>query len=364
MGSSSSYGSADRFESYSHGLLSEDSSEREAVKSARSAEVKHARERVLRGDHAPTAAPRSASALEALRDDRAVATRITRPDHAAQRAYVVLVDNSGSNRSIAEHLKGASGYLTGMLKAVDGGARVAFVYFSDHSDGDLCMQEADFVAPTPEGDKQLYNTMLKTLGAGGDDIPEAIECAVMRATEVDFAHVPRDRRTLILVTDSVPHGMEGFAATGERDNGCPRQVSWRAAMAAAREVYGEFVLVGSGKDPAMRGFQRRLFETSPGVEDAEAVGRNFIDLSGIPEARHRNGIVGNALLFVMARACGKQTVEAFLGNLYAKWLENPIFGDDTDRRARERIRSFGLYLRHMYEPTALASMLREVLAED
>ena len=95
------------------------------------------------------------------------------------------------------------------------------------------------------------------------------------------------------------------------------------------------------------------------MEEDAAV--NFIDLSTIPEPEHRNHIVGNALLFVIARNLGLQCVEMFLAALYAKWLGQPIFGRDSARRAEEQIRNFGKYLHGMANEEELNALLARAL---
>lgn len=284
---------------------------------------------------------------------------ITSPSKDAVRAVVVLVDNSGSNRVIAEKLKNSSGYLTAFLRTVDPEAEVAFVYFSDHSDRDLLFQYTDFVPPTEKGDKILFSSLANVAGANGFDEPEAIECALSEAANINFGHVGKENRTLILVTDSIPHGMGH-----PDDSGCPVQKSWRTAMAEVRKTFGKFVLIGSGNNSYMRDKQKKLFEKTPGVIDPVDLATNFIDLSDIPSATHRNGIVGNSILFVMARNTGKQPIQIFLASLYTKWLENPLFGLDTKRFAQTRIRAFGeLYLHGILDKGEVKTMLEDIFAE-
>jgi hypothetical protein len=134
-------------------------------------------------------------------------------------------------------------------------------------------------------------------------------------------------------------------------------------MSAVRAAYREFVLIGSGNRPEVVQFQRRLFETTPGIVDESVVANNFIDLSSIPEVKHRNGIVGNAVLFCIARLGGKQVVQSFLRALYAKWLENPVFGQDTPVMAKKRIASFGNYLRSSFSEKEITTIIDEALAD-
>jgi len=354
MGSGSSFGGTSRsLESVSY-LVSDNAETRsKAYADYRSGTAK-AREDIIHGRFEKKNTERDTSEL---RDSSLARNSITSPSKTAKRAYVVLVDNSGSNRAIADHFLKSSGHFTAFAQSIDAMAEVAFIYFSDHCDGELLFQFADFSPPTEAGDKQLYNSFLRIRGASGDDEAEAIECALLRASEIDFGDIPVQDRTVILVTDVVGHRM-GLTS----DDGCPHQVSWRTSMEAIRRTYGKFILIGSGSNPRMVPLQKQFFETAPGVSDSVEVARNFIDLSEIREASHRNGIVANAVLFCMARNAGKQSIQVFLAALYSKWLSNPVFGTRTDEMARIRIRAFAeLYLPGVMEPGEIQEMLSDIL---
>lgn len=364
--SGSSYKESDRIVS-SYSVLSDSSTTRGALESWRD----NRRERVVRSREAissssapPPPPPRVNRDLDAVRDPSMVRLTITRPSPAAKRAVVVLVDNSGSNREIAAHIRNSSGHFAAMARLADAQSETAFIYFSDHCDGEREKQFIDFVPANDKGDRQLFSTLERIVPARGGDEPEAIECALHEAAEIDFAHIPREGRTLILVSDVVPHGMEGLEEYGVRDDGCPNQRSWRRSMEEVRATYGEFVFIGSGSSQMWRNLQLKLFETAPGVSDPEDVAVNFIDFSSIKSQAHRNGLVGNAITFVLARRAGRQPVLAFLSALYEKWLANPIFGRDSDNKARDRITHMArLYLRKMMTPEEIDLMLREVFAD-
>ena len=359
MGSGSSYSDSSAKSSGYSSWTSEDTSRRSEVLREHRAVLSNARMKIERGEVArPPPVQRDVSQVL----DRGLAKNpITHPSSSAKRAVVVLVDNSGSNRAIAEHLRNSSGYFTAFLKVVDPDAEVAFIYFSDHCDGSRMMQYSDFISPTELGDKILYSSLANVSTANGGDTPEAIECALYEAANIDFAHVAQKDRTIILVTDSIPHGMKDYDGG---DEGCPEQRDWRTSMRDVRSTYGRFVLIGSGADTRMGAFQRRLFETSVGVSDEVDVSQNFIDLSTIYSSQHRNGIVGNAVLFVLARNGGKQAVPVFLARLFSKWMESPVFGMDTERLAKERISGFAnLYLAEIMSKEEISKMLSEIFAD-
>lgn len=354
MGSGSSFGESKGRTEAVYGLVSEDTGTRARAFEAYRGATSKAREDIKAGRS--TSAPAPTRDTSSLVDPSKARNTITRPSKNAKRAVVVLVDNSGSNRQIAAHFLQSSGHFTAFARAVDPEAEVAFIYFSDHRDH-RPFQYADFAPSTEEGDKQLFNSFYRIEGQHGGDEPEAAECALLQASEIDFGDIQAKDRTLVLVTDVVAHGM-GLTP----DDGCPDQVSWRTAMRSVRNTYGKFVLIGSGGDPGMVPLQKKFFETSPGEFDPEEVARNFIDLSEIRTAAHRNGIVANAVLFVMARNTGKQSIQVFLASLYSKWLASPVFGDQTDEKAKTRIRAFAeLYLPGVMTREEIQSILADIL---
>ncbi len=265
-------------------------------------------------------------------DRDAVKSVITKPSESAQNAHIILIDNSGSNAAIARHLRASSGYLLPMLRGIDATSEAAWIYFSDHCDGSDIMQEIDFIPPTEVGDRTMLSTLRHVRDAEGGDAPEAIECALWRACDIEFAHVPKAQRSLYLVTDVVAHGM------GMRgDHGCPDHRDWRDSLARVEQTYGRFTVIGCGADSNTSKLQAKFLKP-------ERVAYDLIDLSAIPSPEHRMRITGNALLFLIARNRGPQTVERFLMALFEKWLSEPIFGANTELNAKEAVRRFGKYL--------------------
>ena len=286
-------------------------------------------------------------AEEEVYDDGSVKLKITKPGPDIKRVHIVMVDNSGSNRAIAEHLRSSSGYLMETWRMLDPESQVAFIYFSDHCDGDGIIQEIDFVSPGEEGDRVLLSTLRHVRSVSGGDEAEAIECAMVHACNIDFAGVPE--KHLYLVTDVVAHGM-GMAD----DNGCPLQQDWRKSLRSVNETFTTFEVIGSGQSAEDSKLQEKFLNPARLAWD-------LIDLSSIKEVEHRRAITGNALLFLVARRRGLQAVELFLSFLYEKWLADPIFGSQTDRRAREMIERFGKYLE--IEPDKLAALMNKVFGK-
>lgn len=265
-----------------------------------------------------------------LFDRKLVTRKITAADSTVERLHVVMIDNSGSNAVIARLLRESAGYFMATLNKIDPGSQVAFMYCSDHCDHDNFIQEIDFLKPDENGVRALFSSSKVVDPANGGDAPEGFECSLKEACEINFNNVKE--KHLYLVTDVVAHGM-GMAY----DDGCPYQVSWKETLKKVRETFTSFEVIGCGNDPEISKLQHKFVMP-------ERLQYDYIDLSAIPEARHRAGITGNALLFLMARHRGFQAVEMFLSFLYEKWLEEPIFGKDTDSRAKEMISRFSKFV--------------------
>lgn len=336
MGSGSSYDDYEEDAKKYEELTSTDDKVKAKASEERKARIGAARAEIA---SAPAAAPAPAPKRDtsALYDQALVARKITKPEAGVERVHVVLVDNSGSNRQIAQKLRDSSGYLLANLRVIDPTSQIAFVYFSDHCDGaELVMQEVDYVKPDEKGDKALYSSLTTVRPASGGDAPEAIECALHRAAELDVGYAEPH---LYLVTDVVGHGM-GMSG----DDGCPLRRSWSDELKRARQVYKTLSVIGCGTDPKTAELQRQFLDPARG-------GFDFIDLSSIKQIEYRLGITGNALLFLIARQrdVGStnntwQTVELFLSMLYEKWLSEPLFGANTDLRAREAVERFFKYI--------------------
>lgn len=284
---------------------------------------------------------------ESVYDKKSVHLGITKPKKGVERVHIVLIDNSGSNRVIAHHLRESSGHLISALRSIDPQSQIAFCYFSDHCDGDDIRQEVDYLSPDEKGDKTLHSTVRHIRDASGGDEPEAIECVLNDMCALDFG----DAKTkhLYLVTDVVGHGM-GLRG----DDGCPFQQNWQRSVERVRETFDSFEVIGCSDDPHVGKLQAK-FVTS------ERLAYDLVDLSQIREREHRLAITGNVLLFLIARRRGMQTVEMFLSFLYEKWNDDPVFGANTDLRAKEAIRRLSKYLEAPDEETE--KMLTRIFGE-
>lgn len=359
-GSYKSYsGSSSTYRSYSDSFRSSDEAELERARKARDHRLRESRDRdeMLRRQREREEAERKRKQREKEERSRGVEDtrfdaslvrdKITRPKDGVKRIHIVAVDNSGSNRAIAAHIRSACGYFNGFLNIIDPESQIAIVYFSDHCDGDRIRQDVDFFQPGAKSEQVLFSTTHRVEGAGGGDFPEAIECVLHEMCRVDFNDATE--RHLYLITDAMPHGM-GYPS----DNGCPEQRDWAMTHAAIQDTFTSFTMVGCGDDARVLDYQERML--SP-----ERLAYDLIDLSGINSAQHRRGITVNAFLFLVARNIGLQAVELFLSMLYEKWLDEPIFGVHTDTEARKAILRFFKYLEADTE--TLERMRRNVIPE-
>jgi hypothetical protein len=306
--------------------FSTDSAERERAHSDSIAYVTRAKSEV----HTKSVSARETRKVSAEYDAGLVRNKITSPAAGVERVHVVLVDNSGSNHEIANHLMQASAYLMSTLNTLDAKSQIAWMYCSDHGDGDSFEQEIDFMSPDKKGDKALLSTIHDIRPANGFDAAEAWECALLDACKINFGSACK--KHLYLITDVVGHGM------GMRgDDGCPFQRDWRETVDMVYKTYDTFQVIGSGCNADVGKLQAKFLKP-------ERVPFDLVDLSAVTEFSLRAGLTGNALLFLIARNTGMQGVELFLSFLYEKWIDDPIFGDKTEGKAKEMIHRFGKYV--------------------
>lgn len=268
--------------------------------------------------------------------DRSLARNIiTVPPREAQEIHLIAVDNSGSNHEISEALCRAGGYIQAQASSLAGNAAIAMQFFSDHCDGAGLMQWVDYVMPGKDGEAIIRASVDAICPAGGGDTPEAIECALHELTQLDFRHIPRNKRHLYLVTDVVAHGM-GYK--GE-DDGCPNQRNWQESLQEVEQSFGSFQVIATGGDARMFELQKQF------IRNPQRLRYDLMDMvtSGL-SSEERCRLVPNSVLFYIARNRGEQGVRMFLSTLFVKWMENPMYGADTERRARDQIAGFIEYL--------------------
>jgi hypothetical protein len=121
------------------------------------------------------------------------------------------------------------------------------------------------------------------------------------------------------------------------DEGCPFQRDWKDSKEKVYTTFTSFEVIGCGDNASTGRLQAQFLKD-------DRIQYDLIDLSSIEEDRHRAAITINAILFLIARKTGRQGIELFLSFLYEKWLEDPIFGSQTEDRAKDMIRRFGKFI--------------------
>jgi len=221
--------------------------ERETLREERSKRIESARESVVEKSNRP----RPEANHQQKYDSSLVQKEITRPATGIERIYIIFIDNSGSNEAIANHFRKASEYLQVNLNLIDPQAQFAFVYFSDHCDGEKYWQAVNFISPDDQGEKILISTLKHIPGADGGDAAEAHECALFDACQIDFGDATK--RHLIMVSDVVGHGM-GLNS----DSGCRRD--WKESVRLVDKTYTSFEFIGCGDNPNVGELQKQFID--------------------------------------------------------------------------------------------------------
>lgn len=317
-------------------LFSDDDETRRRAEDERAARLRENADRARREPRRERAKP-----LEPVKkkiDRRQARNSITTPPTQAKEVDIILVDNSSSNRVIADAMKKGTEYLHGVYGGFSVEAALACQFFSDHCDGPMgIFQEVDYTLPGLEGAQVMRASIDAIENVGGGDLPEAIECALYRASQYDFVHVPKERRHLYLVSDQVAHNMGSRC----QDDGCPEQRDWRDSLRRVNEVFGTFQVVASGDD-------REVFDLQKQFIASERRQFDLMNLATSGRINHeeRCRLVTNAVLFLIARNRGTQSVEGFLMNLLEKWTtpDEIRYGSDSVARAMEQVAQFTPYL--------------------
>ena len=159
---------------------------------------------------------------------------------------VIAFDTTGSMTPWVENVQEKMEYLAaGMLKLMD--MEISFIGVGDHGDGRNMLQIKKWSRDAEELKKSVHELE----PTDGQDTPEAFECLFKVLNNADY-DVPT---VLILITDSIPHGMEEFA--GE-DDGCPFGVEWRDELDVLRDKLKKVYLVSCATDPNIVALQRKM----------------------------------------------------------------------------------------------------------
>ncbi|MBI3267536.1 MAG: VWA domain-containing protein [Planctomycetes bacterium] len=159
---------------------------------------------------------------------------------------IFAFDTTGSMTPYVENVQQKMEYLAaGLLKLLD--MEISLLGVGDHGDGKNMLQIKLFSSDLAVL-KQNIHSLLPT---DGRDTPEAFECLfkVLNSMEYDVPTV------LVVVTDSIPHGMKGFTGT---DDGCPFGVDYAHELAELRTRLKNVYLVSYATDERILALQEEL----------------------------------------------------------------------------------------------------------
>ncbi len=195
---------------------------------------------------APTRKKKASAAGEDQGDDD-----LELEDGSTQPLTLLLAfDTTGSMRDWIQNVRVKIDYLVqGLLKLMN--IEISLIGVGDHCDGPFMLQ------PTPPSSDLAV--LQKAVGVirntSGGDYPEAFECLFKHLNE--DAMWKWDRPTvLVLITDSIPHGL---APAG--DAGCPDGVDARAELGRLLEKLKSFYLINCGNHAAAIEIQKTLVKS-------------------------------------------------------------------------------------------------------
>jgi hypothetical protein len=160
----------------------------------------------------------------------------------------IFFDTTGSMDPYINQVRDHASDVTDAL--LDGSAdiRLSMNGIGDHCDGAHWLQMYALTKDKKDVQGALDNIVMTN---GGDE-PEALECMALAAAQRLPAESLGRKRAVVLITDSVPHGII--------DNPCERNVDYKTAFTALKTVADGFYLVGCNQK--MYGHQRELIDAT------------------------------------------------------------------------------------------------------
>jgi len=191
--------------------------------------------------------PRPAAAAPAVPDeDEAPIDLVAAPGRKPRLDAIFAFDTTGSMTPWIENVQEKMAYLSrGLLELLD--IEIRFIGVGDHCDGRLMLQ----IKPPAADAAALARHIAELAPTDGGDTPEALECLfkVLNALAVEVPTV------LVVITDSIPHGMAGY--TGG-DDGCPFGVDWGEELDELRGKLRKIYLVSCAEDAEIVALQRQM----------------------------------------------------------------------------------------------------------
>ena len=165
-------------------------------------------------------------------------------------------DTTGSMSSYIDVVRNNIEEVTNKLLDGSFDLRLSMNGIGDHCDGRNWIQMYELSSNPAEVRGSIEDIVMTS---GGDE-PEAYECLALQMTQ----RIPTDsagrKRAVVLIGDSVPHGMK----SGIKDSGCPKEVNYQDAFKAMKTVCDGFYFVGCNEQ--MYAQQRRLVERNSDQE--------------------------------------------------------------------------------------------------
>jgi Mg-chelatase subunit ChlD len=161
---------------------------------------------------------------------------------------ILAFDTTGSMRPWIQNVREKIDYLSqGLFKLMD--IRISLIGVGDHCDEQFMLQVHPFTREIADMQRAVHDIR----STSGGDYPEAFECL--------FKHLngqPKGERptVMVLITDSVPHGL-----SGEGDAGCPDNVDARAELEELMKRLRSFYLVNCGNHEASIRIQKTLVKS-------------------------------------------------------------------------------------------------------
>jgi len=161
---------------------------------------------------------------------------------------ILAFDTTGSMRPWIQNVREKIEYLSeGLFKLMD--IRISLIGVGDHCDGQFMLQIHDFTHSLDDMKKAVHDIR----NTSGGDYPEAFECLFKKLNERSKFDRPA---VLVLITDSVPHGM-----SGEGDAGCPDNVDAREELKTLMTKLRSFYLVNCGNHEASIRIQKTMVKS-------------------------------------------------------------------------------------------------------
>jgi Mg-chelatase subunit ChlD len=161
---------------------------------------------------------------------------------------ILAFDTTGSMRPWIQNVRDKIDYLSqGLFKLMD--IRISLIGVGDHCDDQFMIQAHPFTHELTDMRRAVHDIR----STSGGDYPEAFECLFKHLNE----QPKTDRPTvMVLITDSVPHGM-----SGEGDAGCPDGVDARAELDKLQKRLRSFYLVNCGNHEASIRIQKTMVKS-------------------------------------------------------------------------------------------------------